>query len=194
MAARSGGSRSGSKVSTCKEIRLNIGTPKFTVPPERSTAMATPDDLPAVCANDVHGLLNAPPFGDHVLHDQDLLAGGNLESAPQRQFALLLLDKDEPQAQLPGHFLAEHQPAHGRRDDRHRAQRPNLARQFRAELLDDRHLLQGQRALEVLAAVQSAAEHEMAFQQRAALAENLQDFVPGHAAMVRAAGKEQSAK
>jgi hypothetical protein len=40
-------------------------------------------------------------------------------------------------------------------------------------LLDNRHPLQGQRALKVLAAVQSAAEHKMAFQQRATLAEDL---------------------
>jgi hypothetical protein len=40
-------------------------------------------------------------------------------------------------------------------------------------LLDDRHPLKSQRALKVLAAVQSAAEHEMAFQKRAALAEDL---------------------
>ncbi len=46
MAARSGGSRSGSKVSTCKEIKLNLGTPNLTVPPERSTAMATPTTCP----------------------------------------------------------------------------------------------------------------------------------------------------
>ena len=56
----------------------------------------------------------------------------------------------------------------------------------RAELLDDWHLLQGQRALKVLAAVQSAAQHKMAFQQRAAVAEDLQDFVSGHGRMVRA--------
>jgi hypothetical protein len=46
MAARSGGSWSGSKVSTCKEIKLHVGTPKRTVPPERSTAMATPTTCP----------------------------------------------------------------------------------------------------------------------------------------------------
>src|SRR6185295_2636144 len=42
VAARSGGSELGAKASTCREIRLNIGTPKFTVPLERSTMVATP--------------------------------------------------------------------------------------------------------------------------------------------------------
>ena len=53
------------------------------------------------------------------------------------------------------------------------SERTNLSRQLRPELLDNRHPLQGQRALKVLAAVQSAAEHKMAFQQRATLAEDL---------------------
>jgi len=47
VASRSGGRLLGSKVSTCKEIRLNIGTPNLTVPPERSMAMATPTTTPA---------------------------------------------------------------------------------------------------------------------------------------------------
>jgi len=45
-AARSGGSRSGAKVSTWSEIRLCIGTPNCTVPSERSTAMAMPTTWP----------------------------------------------------------------------------------------------------------------------------------------------------
>src|SRR6185436_5756511 len=42
MAAKSGGNFVGSKVSTSREMRLNIGTPNLTLPPERSTATATP--------------------------------------------------------------------------------------------------------------------------------------------------------
>jgi hypothetical protein len=42
--------------------------------------------------------------------------------------------------------------------------------------------------------MQPAAQDKMPFQQRAAVAEYLQDFVSGHARMVRAAGQEQSVK
>src|ERR1035441_2853583 len=146
------------------------------------------DDLTPVFADDVQGFLNAPSFGDHVFDDQDSLASGNLEPAPQRQFASPLLHEDKPQAKLPGDFLAEHQAAHSGGDNRHRSQRTDFPCQFRTELLDDRHPLQGQRALKVLAAVQSAAEHKMAFQQRAALVKDLQDFVPGHASNVKSGG------
>jgi hypothetical protein len=41
-------------------------------------------------------------------------------------------------------------------------------------------LLEREGALKVLAAVQAAAEDEMAFEQRAAVAENLEDFVLCH--------------
>src|SRR5271156_6331807 len=40
--AKSGGNLSASKVSTCNEIKLSKGTPKFTAPLERSTTIATP--------------------------------------------------------------------------------------------------------------------------------------------------------
>ncbi len=56
----------------------------------------------------------------------------------------------------------------------------DLGCQRRAEFFDDRHLLQRERALEELAAVQTAAQDEMAFEQRAGVAENLQNFVLSH--------------
>ena len=82
--------------------------------------------------------------------------------------------------QLAGDFLAEHQPAHGRRDDGATPRERTLAGERSAELLDGGHLLQGDGALEELPAVQPAAQDEMAFEQRAGVAENLQNFVFGH--------------
>ena len=58
----------------------------------------------------------------------------------------------------------------------------DLGRQRRAEFFDDGHLLEGQRALKKLPAVQPAAENEMAFEQRAGVAENLENFVLCHGA------------
>lgn len=46
MAARSGGSLSGSNVCTSREIRLTVGTSNLTAPPDRSTATATPTTWP----------------------------------------------------------------------------------------------------------------------------------------------------
>ncbi len=45
-AAKSAGNLSASNVSTCNAIKLNIGTPRSTVPPERSTSMPTPKTSP----------------------------------------------------------------------------------------------------------------------------------------------------
>ncbi len=49
-----------------------------------------------------------------------------------------------------------------------------------SELLDDRHLLKRQGALEELPAVQAAAQNEMAFEQGAGLAEQGQGFFVRH--------------
>ena len=56
----------------------------------------------------------------------------------------------------------------------------DFAGERRAEFFDDGHLLEREGALKKLAAVQSAAEDEMAFEQRAGVAENLQNFVLRH--------------
>ena len=60
----------------------------------------------------------------------------------------------------------------------------DFVRQRLAELFDDGHLLEGERALKVLAAVEAAAQDEMAFEQRAGVAENLEDFVLCHGRML----------
>ena len=65
-------------------------------------------------------------------------------------------------------------------DDRDSTELVHLHGQCGAETFDDRHLLEGKRALEELPAVQSAAEDEMALQQRAGLAEQLQRFLIRH--------------
>ena len=73
---------------------------------------------------------------------------------------------------MPRHFLADHQAAHGGGHHGHRTQRFQLGGQRRAEQFHVGHMLEGEGALEKLAAVQPAAEDEVAFEQRAALPEN----------------------
>jgi hypothetical protein len=131
-------------------------------------------------ADDVNRLLHAAALGHDVLDDENFFAGRNLESAPQDQFAVLFFHKNEPHAKLPRDFLADDQSAHRRRNDGDRAEGFDLGRQRRAEFFDDGHLLEREGALEKLPAVQAAAQDEMAFEQRAAVAENLQNFVLCH--------------
>ena len=88
--ARSGGNLSGSKVSTCSEIKLWNGTPKFTVPFERSTIGDNADHGSAVRADNVNCFLHATALGHDVLDDENFFAGRDFESAPQDQLAVLL--------------------------------------------------------------------------------------------------------
>ena len=143
------------------------------------------NDVAAVSADNIYGLLHAAPFGHDVFDHENFLAGSNFESASQGQFAFFFLDKDEAKAELAGYFLAEHQPAHGRRNDGGGAQVPDFPREFAAEFFDGRHLLQREGALEILAAVQAAAENEMAFQKRAAVAEDLENLGFSHGLRLR---------
>jgi len=84
---------------------------------------------------------------------------------------------------LAGHFLADDQPAEGRSDDGGGLRCADLIREGLAEPLDGWHILQGQGALKVLAAVQAAAQDEVPFEQRAGLAEEFKSFGLCHRGM-----------
>src|SRR6185503_12441340 len=111
---------------------------------------------------------------------QALLTGGDLEAPTQDQFAFFLFNEDEARAKLPRDFLTDDQSAHRRRNHGGRAERTHFGRQRGAEPLDDGHLLKRKGALEKLPAVQAAAEDEVAFEQRAGLAEKLKGVVVRH--------------
>ena len=134
----------------------------------------------AVRADDVNRLLHAAALGHNILDDEDFFAGRDFESAPQHQLAILFFRKNKPRAKLPRDFLADDQSAERGRDDGDGAERAGLVRQRAADFFDNGHLLEREGALKVLAAVQAAAEDEMAFEQRATVAENLEDFVLCH--------------
>ena len=151
-------------------------------------------DLPAAAAHDGDRFLNAPALGEDILNDEQLFGGRNFESPTERQFAFRFLHKNEAKPQLAGYFLAKHQSTQGRREDGGGAEGAHFVGQFRDELFHDGHLLESQGALEILAAVQPAAEHEMAFQQRPAVTKKLQHFALGHGLRLRVRPKEQSAK
>ena len=140
-------------------------------------------------ADDVDGFLDAPAFGHHVFDHEEFLAGSDAEPAAQDQFALFFFREDKARPQLPGHFLANHQSAHGGRNDRCGAQRTHLVRQSAAQLFHVGHVLQREGALKILAAVQAAAENEMPFEQRARPVENSQGFFACHPGTVRISGR-----
>ena len=57
---------------------------------------------------------------------------------------------------------------------------PDSGGEFSAEFFDDGHLLESKGALKKLAAVEATAKDKMTFEQRAGVAENLEDVVVGH--------------
>jgi hypothetical protein len=131
------------------------------------------DDFALVGANDVHGFFNATALGDDVFDYQNSFARFNFEAAAQSEFAFFFLDENEAGAELACDFLADHEAAHRRRDHGGWREGFNLIREGVAEAFDDGHLLEGEGALEKLAAMQAAAEDEMSFEERTGIAKNL---------------------
>jgi len=131
-------------------------------------------------ADDVDGFLDAAALGDDVLDDEHFFARRNFEAAAQDEFAILFFHKYKAGLELAGDFLAEDEPTHGRRNDGGGAERTNASGKRGAEFFNGGHLLERDGALEELPAVQAAAKEEMAFEQRAGVAEDLQHFVFGH--------------
>jgi hypothetical protein len=145
-------------------------------------------NIAAIGSDNIKRLLDATAFGHDVFHDENLFAGCNFEAAAQYKFPLLLLHKNKAQPQLPCDFLPNNQTAHGRSDNCYGVIRFKFSRQHRAEFFNDGHLLQGEGALKELPAVQTAAEDEMPFEQRARVAENLENFVLCHFGKCRVTG------
>jgi hypothetical protein len=139
-------------------------------------------ELRRMPANDVNRFLDATAFGDDVFYDDQAFAGSDFESPSEDEFPFFFLDENEPAPELSGNFLAEHESAHGWGDDSGGTEVAEFVGERVAEFFDDWHLLEGESALEILAAVEAAAENEMAFKQRAGIAEHLEDFIAGHAA------------
>jgi len=138
------------------------------------------EDVALVSANDVDGFLCAAAFGDDVLDDQNLFARGDFETAAKNEFPFLFLDKDEAQAELARHFLANDEAAHGRGDDGGRAEGADFISEGVAELFDRGHVLEGKSALKELAAAKAAAKDEVAFEQSARVAKNLESVGFSH--------------
>jgi len=78
---------------------------------------------------------------------------------------------------LPGHLLADDQPAHRGGQHRVEGQRAQLLFEQRAEPLHRRHVLADLRALEEMPAVQAGAQDKVPLQQRLGAHENVGDLL-----------------
>ena len=133
-----------------------------------------------------------PPLVTTFLDDKYLLAGPDLESTSQNQLAFLLFDENESESELPGDFLTDDQAAHRRGHHRDGAERFCFLRQGGPKFFDHRHLLQSQRALKELAAVQTAAQNKVTLQEGTGITKNLQRFFLRHGGILGLIAKVQS--
>ena len=139
--------------------------------------------------------LHAAALGDDVFDDEHFFAGGDDKSAAQDQFAVVIFFREnKARAELAGDLLSDDQAAHRRGNDGGGGQGPDFGGQGGADFLDDGHFLQGEGALEVEAAVQTAAQNKVAFQQRAGLAKNLHGLVLRHAPFIGGRGERLNDK
>jgi len=135
-------------------------------------------------ADNVDGFLDAAAFGDDVFDDQHRFFGGDFESASKDESAFLLFGENESAGELAGDFLAQDESAHGGGNDSGWFEVADFCREGGADFLNDGHLLEGEGALEILTAVQTAAEDEMTFQQGTRVPEDLKHFVFGHGSIL----------
>jgi hypothetical protein len=136
-------------------------------------------DLSAVGADDVDGFLNAAATRDDVLGHDEPFVRPDLETAPENQAASLFLHKNVAFPERAPDFLADNDAAKGRGNDGIALDTAQLISEPRANVGSDVRVLQEQRTLEELPAVQAGAQNEMAVEQRPSLPEEREKIV-GH--------------
>jgi hypothetical protein len=122
-------------------------------------------------------LLDAAASGHDILRHDEPFVRPDQETAPQDQTARFFLDEDVAFAERAPNFLADDDSAERRRDDGVEFNAAQFVGQAAANLSRDVGVLEEQRALEKLPAVEAGAKHEMAVEKRAGLAEKRQQIL-----------------
>jgi hypothetical protein len=87
-----------------------------------------------------------------------------LKTAPQNKFAIFFFDKDVGFAQRTGDLLADNNSAKGRGDDRVAIKFAQFVGEPSTDFCSDVRVLKKYCALEILPAVQSGPQNEMAIE------------------------------
>jgi hypothetical protein len=127
--------------------------------------------------HDVDGFLYATAARDDVFGHDEFLARRDLKAAPQDQAARLFLHEDVAFPQRAADFLADDDAAEGRGDDGVALEAAQFIGEPSANIRRDRGVLQKDRALEELPAMQTGTQNEMAVEQGARLAEERKQVV-----------------
>jgi hypothetical protein len=133
---------------------------------------ADADDGRTAISQVLDTLQHRPAGGDNVFDDEDVFAGSEQKPAFQRHATLaVLFGIRGPDAQHTGGFVSERNAARGGPDHQIDPVAGESVGEGRTEFDGDSRILHRARGLEKLPAMPSARVEEMAFEQRALLAE-----------------------
>jgi hypothetical protein len=134
-------------------------------------------DFAAVGVDDIDRFLHAPTASHDVFGHNEPFVRPNLETAPQDEAAGFFLNEDVAFPKCAAHFLADDDSAEGGGDDGVALNAAQLIGQPSANVRGDAGVLQEQRALEELPAVQARPQNEMTVEKSAGLSEEGEQIV-----------------
>lgn len=127
--------------------------------------------------DEIEGLGDAAPAGDHILDEEQPFARFNLKIPAQGKRVVVFFGEEEAFAELAGDLLPDDQATHGRGDDgldlRH------IGQALDEEFGEARHLIEmltDPCALEKMAGAQTGAEDKVAFEEGTGVFENRENF------------------
>ena len=124
----------------------------------------------------MNGLLYPSTAGDNIFGNNKGFARCDGETTAQDKAArTILLDKDVLLAEMARHFLTHDDSSDGRRNYRRGGKVFKFLGQQSADMRGHRGILQQQRALEELAAVQARSKNKVTLQEGARLAEEVEN-------------------
>ena len=118
-----------------------------------------------------------PPRVTTSSGDDEFLTRRDLKTAAQHEATRLFLDEDVAFPKRPADFLSDNYAAESRGDDGIALKVAQFVREPAADFRRDGGVLEENRALEKLPAVQAGTQNEMTIQQRAGLAEERKQVV-----------------
>lgn len=136
------------------------------------------DDYAAMRSNNINCLLHTATTRHDVLGHDESLSRLDLETSHHETALAVLLDEDVTRIQMARDLLADHDATDRGRNDRVVLVAAQFVGKQAAHMRGDARMLEQDRALEKLTAVQATAKNKMAVQQCAGLAEEIEDF--GH--------------
>jgi hypothetical protein len=133
--------------------------------------------LSSTASDNFKGFLNPPAAGNHVFDYDESVGRGNFEAAPEHESAgIVFFSEDMGQLEGPGDFVSDDQAAESGRNDASSGDATEFFGEQCADFGCNIGVLEQERALEKLAAMQAGTEHKMAIEQCFGLAEEGENF------------------